>query len=304
MQDLLRLLINGVMRLSLKPVLRPAVSLGWQRRWSNVITRIFREPAGTASEPLEMAGIAALKLRPPKAVPGNVMLYLHGGAYILGGPASHHGFVAQLGNAAGYEAYLLDYRLAPEHPFPAAREDALAAYRWLLQQGHAPQHIVIAGDSAGGGLALSTALAIKNEQLPNPAALVLISPWVDLTLSGDSINARRSRDPVLRPEWLAWSAKYYCRDHPAEHPGCSPLFGDLAGLPPMMIQVGTEEILFDDATRLRQRAEKAGVSVQIGIYEKMWHNFQSHAGVLSASDRALAQIAGFLKPYHAASAKG
>ena len=245
----------------------------------------------------DMGGVPARRLRSTNANSHQVILYLHGGAYILGGPISHGNVAAQLGHAAGAEGYFPDYRLAPEHPFPAALDDALAAYRWLLAQGHAPHNIIIAGDSAGGGLTLATAVAIRDSQMPQPAALVLISPWVDLTLSGESINSRASRDPLLRPSWLRWGAKAYCGGEDASHPGCSPLFADLAGLPPMLIHVGSEEILLDDSLRLEQRAKEAGVKVRLHVYENMWHDFQAHIGVLPESDAAFAEIGAFIQQH-------
>jgi acetyl esterase/lipase len=164
----------------------------------------------------------------------------------------------------------------------------------LLAQGHAAHDIVIAGDSAGGGLTLATAVAIRDRNLPQPAALVLISPWVDLSLSGESIMSRAARDPILRPSWLRWSAKAYCGNHSAENPLCSALFANLAGLPPMLIQVGSEEILLDDSLRLEQRAKAAGVEVKLHQYEGMWHDFQAHVGVLRESNETFAEIADFL----------
>lgn len=282
-------------RLSLKPFLAPWVPLSVQRGWSDVVGRSTRRPPGMESSQQDMGGVPALRMRTANVQSSRVVLYLHGGAYILGGPASHGNLAAQLGYAAGAEVYLPDYRLAPEHPFPAALDDSLAAYRWLLAQGHAAQNIVIAGDSAGGGLTLATAVAIHDRKLPQPAALVLISPWVDLGLSGDSIKSHAARDPILRPSWLRWSAKAYCSNHSTEHPLCSPLFANLARLPPILIQVGTEEILLDDSQRLELRAKDAGVQVQLHVYEKMWHDFQAHVGVLPESNAAFTEIGEFLE---------
>jgi epsilon-lactone hydrolase len=282
-------------RLSLKPFLAPWVPLSVQRGWSDILGRSTQRPPGLQRSTQDMGGIPALCLRTANDQSTQVILYLHGGAYILGGAASHGSLAAQLGYAAGAKVYLPDYRLAPEHPFPAALDDALSAYRWLLAQGHEANNIVIAGDSAGGGLALATAVAIRDGNLPQPAALVLISPWLDLSLSGDSIKSHVSRDPILRPSWLRWSAGVYCGEHPAEYPLCSPLFANLAGLPPMLVQVGSEEILLDDSRRLEQRAQAAGVSVQLQVFDGMWHDFQAHVGVLPESGTALAGIGAFLK---------
>jgi acetyl esterase/lipase len=283
-----------VVRIFLRPFLAPWIPLGLQRAWSDMVLFTTLRPRGTISTALDMDGVPALHLKTPTTKPGKVIFYLHGGAYILGRPASYRNFAAQIGHAAGAEAYVPDYRLAPEHRYPAALDDALKAYRWLLK-GRSAEDIVLVGDSAGGGLALATAVAIRDGGLPLPRRIALISPWVDLTLSGDSIRTHAARDPMLRRSWIAMGADAYRGSEPASQPGCSPLFAKLSGLPPILIQVGTEEILLSDSERLVQRAESAGVEVKLSRYQGLWHDFQLHAGLLAESDTAIAELGTFLR---------
>jgi acetyl esterase/lipase len=188
-----------------------------------------------------------------------------------------------------------DYRLAPEHPYPAALRDTLAAYEWMLDQGVSAKKIAVAGDSAGGGLALAAALAMRDEALPLPAALVLISPWVDLTCDSRSRRANAKIDPMIRTSWSKRCAALYVGDRSLQDPACSPLFADLRGLPPVLIQVGSDEVGLDDATSLDARGKAAGVDVTLEIYEGMWHVFQSSVGVMRESDDAVRRIADFLR---------
>ena len=277
-------------RLALRPFLAPWVPIRLQRAWGTLAALATRAPQDVAAATIDMGGVPALKLVPGNAEPGRVLLYLHGGAYVIGGPGSHRKLASQLGHATRRAVFFVDYRLAPEHPFPAALDDAIAAYRWLLDHGHAAEHIVLAGDSAGGGLALAAALSLHGRKISLPAALVLISPWTDLTLSGESHTTKAAADPMLSAAWLADSARRYANGHPLQTPLLSPLFGSLAGLPPMLIQVGSEEILLSDAERLAQRAQAAGTQVTLTRFDGLWHDFQVHAGMLPDADRALAQI--------------
>jgi acetyl esterase/lipase len=295
----MRTFLYWLVRLTLRPFLAPWVPIPLQRLWGRIAALSVQGPAGCTTAPLQMEGVAARKLVPATARPGHVILYLHGGAYVIGGPASHGKLAAQLGHAARCEVYFVDYRLAPEHPFPAALDDALAAYRWLLAQGLDARRVIVAGDSAGAGLALATALALRERKLPLPGALVLISPWTDLTLGGTSHRSHAQRDPMLRASWLADSAQRYAAGRPLTDPLLSPLFADLSGLPPMLVQVGSEEILLSDAEGLAQRAGAAGTAVTLRRYDGLWHDFQVHAGLLPEADRALAEIGAFVETSHA-----
>lgn len=284
-----------LIRYTLRPFLSPWMPLPLQRAWSAVAALTTLGPRGFTTAELRLDSVPARRITPATARAGRAVLYLHGGAYVIGGPASHARLAAHVGHAARAEVFFPDYRLAPENPFPAALDDALIAYQALLAQSWAPSQIVMAGDSAGGGLALATVLALRDRKLPLPSALVLLSPWVDLTLSGESHTTKAQLDPMLTRSWLAFGAARYAAVRPLDDPGLSPLFGDLAGLPPMLIQVGSEEILLSDAERLAQRAQAAGVPAKLTRYDGVWHDFQVHARVLPEADRALAEIGEFLK---------
>ncbi|MBD2860139.1 alpha/beta hydrolase [Spongiibacter sp. KMU-158] len=201
-----------------------------------------------------------------------VILYLHGGGYISGSIVSHRDLASRLVLAAKARCLVLDYRLAPEAPFPAALEDSIASWRWLLKQGIRPEQIVIAGDSAGGGLALATGLRLIQLGLRQPAGYYCLSPWTDLTLSGQSITERQSRELVLaNPKLLLTAADAYRAGQPPDQPLLSPLWGALHRLAPLLIHVGSEEVLFDDSLRFHQRALAAGAESQLKIWEGMWH---------------------------------
>ena len=205
---------------------------------------------------------------------GGVVLYLHGGAYALGSIATHRAFVGRFATTTGTRVLAIDYRLAPEHPFPAALDDAVAAYRWLLSAGYDPARIVIAGDSAGGGLALATIVMLRDAGDRLPACAVCFSPWVDLTLSCASIDTNAEADSILNRDALAGYARLYTNGHDPRDPLVSPLFADLTGLPPILIHVGSDEILLDEVVALCDRARAAGVDAEIEVWPGMFHVFQ------------------------------
>ena len=220
------------------------------------------------------------------------VLYLHGGGYVLGSLDTHAELMARFAASCRAPVLGVDYRLAPEHPYPAAVEDAVASFERLIAQGIAPESIVIAGDSAGAGLALACMLALKDSGKPMPAGAVLLSPWSDLTASGDSLKSRADLDPMISPELLQPMADTYVGEANAADPLISPLFGDLAGLPPLLIQVGDHEVLLDDSTRLAKAAEAAGVEVELEIFDGGFHVFQNQPQ-LPESARALSSIGTF-----------
>ncbi len=223
-----------------------------------------------------------------------VILYLHGGGYCICSVDTHRGLAGSLALASDARVLLPAYRLAPEHPFPAALEDALAAYRWLLQQGIPARQITIGGDSAGGGLTLATAISLRDAGEPLPGSLVLLSPWTDLTLSGESIRSLKSVDPIFgREGGLSYSPAYVGKENP-DNPLISPLFADLHGLPPTLIHVGADEILLDDSTRVEEKMKAAGVKVEIKIWEGMWHVFQSFAPWVPEAQFSIDEIGGFI----------
>lgn len=241
-------------------------------------------PAGCRVETSQVGGRTAEKLTPAEAVAGRRILYLHGGGYCLGGAASHRALAARLAVAAGAQVVLPEYRLAPEHPFPAALEDAVAACDELTRGG---EDFAIAGDSAGGGLALAAACAARDAGLPPPLRLALISPWADLRLTGASLTAPPAADPVLSPAQLAAFAWAYLGATPASNPLASPVLADLRGLPPMLIQAGGAEILLSDATALADAAAMAGCAVRLEVWPKMIHVWHAYSGQLTAGRLAL-----------------
>jgi cation diffusion facilitator CzcD-associated flavoprotein CzcO/acetyl esterase/lipase len=225
-----------------------------------------------------------------------VILYLHGGAYCVGSAAGHRALTARLAAASGLPVFSLDYRLAPEHPFPAAIDDAVAAFRALHEKGP----VIVGGDSAGGGLALATALALRDAGLPLPAALVLLSPWADMSMPGLP-PVVPAGEAMLSPEWATACAAHYLGSTPAESPLASPLRADLSGLPPTLIQAGTDELLHEQAIALHDAMAAAGVEVLCDITARRWHVFQMHGGVLPSADDAIARIVRFMqKPLAAA----
>ncbi len=222
-----------------------------------------------------------------------VLLYLHGGGYIVCSPLTHRYMVARICRDAGLRALVPDYRLAPEHPFPAAVEDAEAAYRYLLDEGYAGKDIVVAGDSAGGGLTLALLLTLRDKNLPMPAGAALLSPWTDLALTGWTMLTNARKDPMLRLESANLGARHYLQGTSPTHPIASPLYADLAGLPPMTIQVGENEILLDDSLRLHAKAKQAGVSTHLETFAGMPHVFQAFAQI-PESATAIRKLANFL----------
>jgi epsilon-lactone hydrolase len=251
-------------------------------------------PEGWAPEPVDAGGVPAVWCRTPGAALARVILYLHGGGYVQGSSRSHGAFAAHLAQAAGGAALALDYRLAPEHPFPAAVEDAVAAYRWLLDQGVEPSRLVIAGDSAGGGLTLATALALKARGLPLPAALYAISPWADLTQGGDAYAEVGARDPMITKAGLDEMARQYLNGASAQDPLASPCFGDLRGLPPLYIQCGADEQLLSDSLRLAERAAFAEVEVRLEVWPEMIHVWPVFHQYLAAGRRAIADAGAWI----------
>jgi acetyl esterase/lipase len=252
-------------------------------------------PEGTQVEPAVVGGVPAEWIDAGEVDADRVILYLHGGAYTRGSFVSHRSLAARLSVVSRARTLVIAYRLAPEHTFPAPVEDATAAYRPLLQKGIRPDRLVIAGDSAGGGLAVATLLALREAGDPLPAGAVLLSPWTDLTGTAESVRTLAEADPWLNAGRLSLVAGLYLGSADPRNPLASPLFGDLRGLPPLLIQVGTDEILLDDATTLAERAEAAGVEVTLEIWEEMWHVFQAFAAEIPEGQQAIDRIGAFVR---------
>ncbi|MFG1628128.1 alpha/beta hydrolase [Kribbella sp. NPDC049227] len=239
-----------------------------------------------------LGGVPALDVRVEGAEADAVILYLHGGGYVIGSARTGANLAAPLSRRTGVPAVSLDYRLAPEHPFPAAVDDALAAYRELVESGRT---VVIAGDSAGGGLVIATLLGARRAGLPQPAGAVVFSPWVDVTLSGASMRTRGDYDPLFSQAHMAQFAHWLLGDRDPADELASPLFADLTGLPPLLVQVGSAEVLLDDALRLVARAAEQEVDVSLDIVAGAPHVFQYFASMLPEADEALERAAAFIK---------
>jgi acetyl esterase/lipase len=231
----------------------------------------------------------------PAAADDKVVLYLHGGGYVIGSILSHRHLASEIGRAAGTKSLAIDYRLAPEHPFPAAVDDALAAYRYLLEAGYKPGNIAISGDSAGGGLTVATLLAAKAAGLPQPACGFCISPWVDLEAVGGSMKSKSAEDPMVQYEALAAWAGLYLNGADARTPLAAPMYGDLTGLAPLLIHVGSAETLLDDSVRLAGIAGAAEVPVQMEVWPEMIHVWHFMHPILGDARKALAGAGDFIR---------
>jgi len=240
-------------------------------------------------------GIPAEWVIAPNAVEDRVFLYLHGGAYIMGSCNTHRYLASKLSRSTAARVIVPEYRLAPEHPFPAAIEDAVKVYRWLISSGITPDKIIIGGDSAGGGLTLATLLSLKDEDEALPALAVLLSPWTDMEGTGESMETRAAVDPWLSPDASRATPALYIRDVDPRHPLVSPIYADLSGLPSMLVHVGNDEILLSDSARLVERARAAGVEVNFKVWEEMWHVFQTFA--IPEGQQAIDEIGEFVEKH-------
>lgn len=241
-----------------------------------------------------VAGLPAEWLAPEGPADGKVILYLHGGAYLMGNCSTHRQLVSYLARACRVRAVMIEYRLAPENPYPAAIEDALAAYRALRDQGYANEDIVIAGDSAGGGLSTALLLSLRDAGEGQPAGAVLLSPWLDLSCSGESLATRADRDPWFDPDDMPIIAAHYCEEHEIRLPLVSPVYADVTGLPPIFIQVGDDEILLSDSTRITDKLRAAGCDVTLEVWPDMWHVFQVFVHQMPESRAAIKRIVPFV----------
>ena len=299
MQTLRKALTRGFLRVLWKPFQGPPFSLAFTRRWHALLSGVARPPRGIERREIDLASIPAVHLADgvPSGDAGtrDAVLFCHGGAFVAGGAETHAAFAGWIARATGADVYLAEYRLAPEHPFPAATDDLHAAYRAVLELGHSPRRTAVIGDSAGAGLAVATLRALPEMSVPTPAALVLISPWLDLTMSSGAVVTNARRDPMLKRSYLQAAATAYAGGIQRGDPRVSPLFSDLHRLPPTLVQVGSDEILLDDATRFADRAYAAGVDVELQRFEGWWHDFQALAGSLHGAREALEDIAAFLR---------
>lgn len=279
-----------------RPVLSPRIGIGLQRR---LIRQAYRSSTPPSDCQFTRGRYGDIQVNHvTHGIPGKgVVLYIHGGGYVIGSADTHRGITGHLAKASGCTVVVPDYRLAPEHPYPAALDDAIAVYQALLDDGHAPRNIALAGDSAGGGLALVVAMRLRDEDKPLPGSLTVFSPWTDLTHSALS---RPEIEPVLQKSWVEKNAQLYCGHHSRTTPYVSPVYGDLSGLPPLLIQVGSQEILLNDSIRLSDRAKAQDVDTTLEIYNSLWHVFQVHANALDRARDALATAGAHIKTHLAA----
>lgn len=277
----------------------PQTTLAEMRKgWDDIFADV-KPTVGAKSEAVDAGGVRAEWITAPNAAADRVILYFHGGGYVLGSIDSHRDMCERLSRAAEARVLALDYRLAPEHPFPAAVEDARAAYRWLLKQGIEPKRIAICGDSAGGGLTFAALLALKQHGDPMPACATPLSPWVDLEALGESMVSKDAVDPMVHKPMIHQMASTYVPSGDLRNPLAAPLYGDLSGLPPLLIQVGEREVLIDDARRMAERAKKAGVPCTLEVWPGQIHVWQIFASRLDEGEDAIRRLGGFIREHTA-----
>jgi len=251
---------------------------------------------GVTAEPGTIAGVPVEYLR-PDSDQGGVILFTHGGGYTIGSLNTHRGLASHIALAAKATVIQIDYRLSPEHVFPAASDDCLAVYRAVLEQGHAPASIALAGDSAGGGLVIATLMRARDGGLPLPCAAFVMSPFLDFTGSGDSVKEKADVDVVVRPGMIEAMGAPYLNGVPANHPSVSPLLGDLSGFPPLLVHVGSYEMILDDSLRLVRKVAVADTPVELKVWPKMPHVFQLFAGELEEGRQSLREAGAFLRAH-------
>lgn len=262
------------------------------------ISKLALLPQGTSVEEVAIGDMKAEWVRAANVdpAPKKALLYTHGGGFLAGSRATHRELVARISNASGLPVLVPEYRLAPEHVFPAALDDCVVAYRWLIRQGYAPDDLAIAGDSAGGCLTVMTLLKLRDTGIPLPAAAVMLSPLTDAVhFDGESQKTKAGIDPWFDPNDMPRHLALFSDNFRIKSPLLSPVRQNLAGLPPLLIQVGTDEILLSDSTRLAERAKKAGVDATIQVYEGLWHVFQTFGVIIPEARDAIEVIGDFLK---------
>lgn len=296
-EKILSTLLRLSLRVSFKVFVGPPWPLAVQRGVTHLLSVLMPPTGGVKITKTHIDGpagaLAVERIVPRNVKPRHAILYMHGGAFCVGSPRTHRAITTRLAALAQAEVLVPHYRRTPEAPFPAQIDDGVAAYRRLLADGYAPERLAIAGDSAGGSLTLLVPLALKQQGLPQPAALVLTSPFTDTTFSSASMRENQSLDPMLRKGLLDQAVDWYAAPH--DHPLASPLRGDLSGLPPALVQVGTEEVLYDDSQLFTELATQQGNRVELEIYERRWHVFQIHGGLLQGSLAALQRQVAFLR---------
>lgn len=289
--------LKGINRVLLKPIFGPPFPYSVQRIWFEIMATACLVPKQINIIPITMGSIKSEKLSAEDANKNSIILYLHGGAYCICSPRTHRSLTANLAKQCHADVYVPDYRLAPEHAFPAGIEDCVEAYQWLLNQGYRGEQITLAGDSAGGGLVMATIQKIIQHGLAKPNSLILISPWVDQSLpkyQDKKEGISDSIDSLLRWSNLKVGADSYLQGHDCKDPLVSAVTANLTNFPPILIQVGSDEILLDDARTLYKRAIEHHVEVTLTEYQGGWHVFQLQAGMLKVADKAINEIKQFI----------
>lgn len=286
--------INAIRALlASNPVFKPGSSLQMMRASLDVMGQMGKSLPEVRTMPVDADGVECFWLEATSGGDAPIILYLHGGGYVMGSALSHRALIERLTLASGGKLLAVNYRLAPEHPFPAAPDDALSTYRWLLAQGYSAKKIAIIGDSAGGGLALSTLVAIRDCGLELPSSASLISPWVDMQASGDSMVNKASADPLVQKAMLLQLAPMYLNGADSRTPLASPLYAELHGLPPILIQVGSAETLLDDSNRLAKKLVLSDSPVTLEVWEDMIHVWHLFASRLDKGQEAIERLAQF-----------
>jgi acetyl esterase/lipase len=287
-------------RIFLKPGMHPGIPIAERRKrlkaYGIYESWLLRPPASTQTDELTLDGVPALRVARPVSEPGRQILFLHGGGYITGSPALYRHVLWRFADAARATVIAIDYRLAPEHPFPAALDDAVTAWHALLARGADPRRCAVLGDSAGGGLALALALRLRDEGDPMPGAVAAISPWTDLAITGESCKDD-SADPLLKSSCLKPFAAQYLGGADPRDPYASPLYGDPCGLPPTLLQVGSDEILRDDSVRMAARMRAAGCEVTLEVWPRMPHVWHAFAPAMPEAGRAIKRVGAFVQQW-------
>ena len=279
------------------------VGIAGARPWiDEMIARYIRTPSHVDIRHVDAGGVDAEWVRTPKSDKSKVLLYLHGGAYFFGSPETHRNLVWRLADKAGCRVLCVNYRLAPEHPYPAAVEDAYAAYNWLLAQGFDPGSIAMGGDSAGGGLTFATIAKLRDDGVPVPGCAFGLSPWTDLAVTGPSMRTNGRRDPMFDPGAVPRAADMYLQGADPFDPYASPLYAEAEGFPPTLIQVGSTEVLLDDARRFAHNLREAGVDVKLRVYQNVMHVWQVMSPLIPEARDAVKEIGAFLKAHMGAEA--
>jgi len=284
----------------LKQILRekalpPGAQVTLEQRRKGMEKVAFKVADDVVVETVTVAGQGAEWLRAPGTNTQRAILYLHGGGYVMGSPNTHRSLGGEISRAAQAAVLMVDYRLAPEAPFPAAVDDGVAAFQWLIDHGFTPQNLAIAGDSAGGGLAAATLIALRDRKLPLPKAAVCISPWSDLTCTNESYKTRAAADPMVTPDGIGNMAGVYLQGADPKTPLASPNFADWRGMPSLLIHVGRDEVLLDDSIKLHEKAKAAGVDSTLEIWDDMLHVWHAFHPMLPEGKQGIERVGRFLR---------